>query len=133
MVPTSDDELGDPGEQTGWNQPEVAHDEFIAAAYTVTFASPQDSAAPMDTGSVDVSKDDASGMGSEVYTTSNTWQQPQIIAAGNLVTGQDSPSAKPTAKVIHVSCCWNLCMTYNPTHALAYNQLPTGDQMKAET
>ena len=53
MVPTSDYELGDPGEQTGWNQPEVAHDEFIAAGYTVTFASPQDSAAPMDIGSAE--------------------------------------------------------------------------------
>ena len=62
MVLTSHDQLGDTGEQTGWYLPEVAHpyDEFIAAGYTVTFASPKGGAAPVDIGSVDASKDDPS-------------------------------------------------------------------------
>mmetsp|Transcript_50871 Transcript_50871/g.65140 ORF Transcript_50871/g.65140 Transcript_50871/m.65140 type:complete len:235 (+) Transcript_50871:71-775(+) len=64
MILTSHDKLGDFDEQTGWYLPEVAHpyDEFKAAGISMVFASPKGGVAPVDEGSVDASKEDASCM-----------------------------------------------------------------------
>lgn len=61
MVFTSNDKLGEHGEQTGWYLPEAAHPytEFTAAGFTCTFASIKGGVAPVSEDSVGASKDDA--------------------------------------------------------------------------
>jgi len=62
MVLTSNDKLGDLDEQTGWYLPEVAHpyDEFSAAGYSMTFASPKGGVAPVSEDSVGATAEDPS-------------------------------------------------------------------------
>merc|ERR1719201_269647 len=64
MVFTNHDQLGFTGAQTGWYLPEGAHPYkvFTEAGCDVTFASPKGGVAPVDTGSVDASKDDKTCM-----------------------------------------------------------------------
>lgn len=62
MVLTSNDKLGETGEQTGWYLPEVAHPHwiFVKAGYKLTYASIQGGVAPIDEGSIEASKDEES-------------------------------------------------------------------------
>jgi putative intracellular protease/amidase len=64
MVLTSNDKLGESGEQTGWYLPEAAHPYavFKGAGLAMTWASPKGGLAPVDAGSIDASKDDTVSM-----------------------------------------------------------------------
>ncbi|CAG8958306.1 hypothetical protein HYFRA_00000661 [Hymenoscyphus fraxineus] len=59
FVLTSHDKMGDTGKPTGWYLPEFAHPyEILAPHVSITVASPNGGAAPLDPASVDASKDD---------------------------------------------------------------------------
>ncbi|CAK9098544.1 Glutathione-independent glyoxalase HSP31 (Glyoxalase 3 homolog 1) (Heat shock protein 31) [Durusdinium trenchii] len=60
LVLTSNDKLGEGGDQTGWYLPELAHpfEVFSKAGFAMTLASPKGGVAPIDLGSVDASKED---------------------------------------------------------------------------
>lgn len=62
MVLTSNDKLGETGEQTGWYLPEVAHPHqvFTKAGCKLTYASIKGGVAPLDEGSVTASADEGS-------------------------------------------------------------------------
>lgn len=62
MVLTSNDKLGETGEQTGWYLPEVAHPHavFTAAGCQLTYASIKGGEAPLDIGSIAASPDEES-------------------------------------------------------------------------
>lgn len=64
MVFTSHAVLGDTGKQTGWYLPEGAHpyDVFRESGADITLASIQGGVAPLDLGSLEASKEDASCM-----------------------------------------------------------------------
>jgi len=62
MVLTSNDVLGETGEQTGWYLPEVAHPHqvFTEAGFKLTYASIKGGVAPLDIGSIEASPDESS-------------------------------------------------------------------------
>lgn len=64
VVITSHSQLGTTGKPTGWFLPELAHpyDEFVSAGFEITTASPAGGAAPLDPGSVEMFKEDASSV-----------------------------------------------------------------------
>jgi len=64
MVFTNHDKLGDTEEQTGWYLPEAAHPYavFKDAGFDITFASPKGGPAPLDTSSIEASKEDKAAM-----------------------------------------------------------------------
>lgn len=61
VVLTSNDKLGETGEQTGWYLPELAHpfNAFKTAGIEMTLASPLGGEAPVDLSSIEASKEDA--------------------------------------------------------------------------
>ncbi|KAK0715551.1 DJ-1/PfpI family protein [Lasiosphaeris hirsuta] len=62
IVLTSHNKLGDTDRLTGWYLPEFAHpyDEFKAAGFEITVASPKGGVAPLDASSVEMFKNDPS-------------------------------------------------------------------------
>lgn len=62
MVLTSNDKLGESGEQTGWYLPEVAHPHYVftEAGCKLTYASIKGGEAPLDIGSIAASQDEGS-------------------------------------------------------------------------
>lgn len=62
VVLTSNDKLGETGEQTGWYLPEVAHPHkvFTDAGFQLTYASIKGGEAPIDLGSIEASQDEDS-------------------------------------------------------------------------
>lgn len=113
MVLTSNDKLGETGEQTGWYLPEVAHPHwaFIEAGYELTYASIKGGVAPVDVESIEASPDE----GSQKFQTDDACQKlvnetmpiaeakaedyDVVFYAGGFGTMWDFPDSEASAKL----------------------------------